>query len=1062
MKTYPPILLGLLALLLPLSAAASDGAAPASPAEGNSLIVALSAGQDHSCSLRGDGGAICWGRNDAGQALPTTPTEVAKLDGPFLSLTAGASHTCGLKPNGVVACWGSNTFGQASPPTGSSNGGFVQLGAGSDFTCARKSDGSVLCWGNYQRTSPPGAGRQFIDLAVGTTHACALMANGNAYCWGSNATGEAPGYTSTQPSVAGPFLSLVAGNAFSCGLAADGQPQCWGAGISGTPPVGPFVSLAAGYTHACALRVDGSASCWGSNGAGQAPPIAPAGPHIALAAGGSHTCGLQANGTVNCWGSDTDSQASVPTGVGEAAFGQIAAGNAHVCQVRRDGGLGCWGRNLDGQATPPAGRYVRVAAGDALSCGIDVAGVIVCWGADGVNTSAAFSGTKWRQLSMGQSGGLCALRETSDLVRCRTLGGVVTDRAGRRYDSAYNYFNAPVRTLTYVSTPAGNFCAPLMTDSNGGTPSTYNNNYCVGISSYVGGRWQSVESGLQHTCALQASGFLQCFGAFSEQTTIPYPYNGYKFRAVSVGSNHSCAIRDDGTLYCWGDAANGKLNAPVGTFSQVAAGNTFNCAIRSNGTRMCWGDNAAGQAPQVSLLPAIVPTEATVGIAYPSVSFSLVVTNGSYVPSTPAFAAVQGALPPGLTLNPAGVLSGTPTAGGNFSFTVEGEDANGFAARGSYTIAIPVPPDDTPPIVSATLTPATPDGSNGWYVSDVGIHWAVSDPESGIASSSGCNSSAVTSDTTAASATCSATNGAGLEMAVTLAPPIKRDATPPTISAAATTSPNANGWHSGDVTVHFSCSDSTSGVASCPADQVLTSSGSSAAKTIMDNAGNQATSNVVAVSIDRSAPVISYTLSPASADGSNGWYTGTVLVQWTVTDPESGIASSTGCNDSTLASDTASASYTCSATNAAGQASSLTTSSIKRDATPPTLAPIVPDPLLRGGSYVASPNASDALSGVGIASCGPLDTSSTGDKSVDCTAADNAGNSRTVALAYTVTTTCANEGYTGASLTWCRNVCEMGYTGATLDTWIHRWVNRYRDLPYCLVNPQPNPQLTLQ
>ena len=45
--------------------------------------------------------------------------------------------------------------------------------------------------------------------------------------------------------------------------------------------------------------------------------------------------------------------------------------------------------------------------------------------------------------------------------------------------------------------------------------------------------------------------------------------------------------------------------------------------------------------------------------------------------------------------------------------------------------------------------------------------------------------------------------------------------------------------------------------------------------------------------------------------------------------------------------------------------------------------------------------------------------------------------------------TCASEGYTGTKLTWCKNICENGLTGATLDTWIHRWVNRYRDLPYC-------------
>ncbi|MBN8260869.1 MAG: hypothetical protein J0L59_00915 [Xanthomonadales bacterium] len=49
-------------------------------------------------------------------------------------------------------------------------------------------------------------------------------------------------------------------------------------------------------------------------------------------------------------------------------------------------------------------------------------------------------------------------------------------------------------------------------------------------------------------------------------------------------------------------------------------------------------------------------------------------------------------------------------------------------------------------------------------------------------------------------------------------------------------------------------------------------------------------------------------------------------------------------------------------------------------------------------------------------------------------------------------TTCASEGYVGTQLTWCRNICEKGYTGATLDTWIRRWLGRYRELPYCLAD----------
>ena len=52
-------------------------------------------------------------------------------------------------------------------------------------------------------------------------------------------------------------------------------------------------------------------------------------------------------------------------------------------------------------------------------------------------------------------------------------------------------------------------------------------------------------------------------------------------------------------------------------------------------------------------------------------------------------------------------------------------------------------------------------------------------------------------------------------------------------------------------------------------------------------------------------------------------------------------------------------------------------------------------------------------------------------------------------------TTCASSGYTGTQLTWCQNICEKGYTGATLNMWIRRWLGRWHDLPYCAAAPQP-------
>ena len=51
----------------------------------------------------------------------------------------------------------------------------------------------------------------------------------------------------------------------------------------------------------------------------------------------------------------------------------------------------------------------------------------------------------------------------------------------------------------------------------------------------------------------------------------------------------------------------------------------------------------------------------------------------------------------------------------------------------------------------------------------------------------------------------------------------------------------------------------------------------------------------------------------------------------------------------------------------------------------------------------------------------------------------------------TPATTCASEGYTGTKLNWCRIICESESSSSTIDTYLRRWINKYRDLPYCAV-----------
>lgn len=86
--------------------------------------------------------------------------------------------------------------------------------------------------------------------------------------------------------------------------------------------------------------------------------------------------------------------------------------------------------------------------------------------------------------------------------------------------------------------------------------------------------------------------------------------------------------------------------------------------------------------------------------------------------------------------------------------------------------------DTTKPVITPAVSPAP--NAAGWNNTPVTVTWSVTDPESGIASSSGCGTTMLTSPTTGTTLTCSATNEAGLSDAQSVT--VKIDTTRPTIS----------------------------------------------------------------------------------------------------------------------------------------------------------------------------------------------------------------------------------------------------------------------------------------
>lgn len=88
--------------------------------------------------------------------------------------------------------------------------------------------------------------------------------------------------------------------------------------------------------------------------------------------------------------------------------------------------------------------------------------------------------------------------------------------------------------------------------------------------------------------------------------------------------------------------------------------------------------------------PAITLTPATLPAATGSTAYNQTLTasggNGGYT-----FSLSTGALPPGIGLSSAGVISGTPTTTGSYTFTVQATDGFGFSGSQAYTMAVNAP-----------------------------------------------------------------------------------------------------------------------------------------------------------------------------------------------------------------------------------------------------------------------------------------------------------------------------------------------------------------------------------
>jgi hypothetical protein len=197
------------------------------------------------------------------------------------------------------------------------------------------------------------------------------------------------------------------------------------------------------------------------------------------------------------------------------------------------------------------------------------------------------------------------------------------------------------------------------------------------------------------------------------------------------------------------------------------------------------------------------------------------------------------------------------------------------ALPGSATAAAPPAPPDP------TCSPG-PSSCFAWHTTDVDVSWAG--PPSGV-TASGCNGTKISDDTGGASVSCTWSNGEGSR---TTTAKVRRDASPPSVSASPDRGPDVNGWYNHEVSIGFSGTDPTSGIASCSSGGYggPDTAGAAVVGRCSNGAGLTGEASVE-IKYDATPPTV--TVKPERPPDANGWYNHPVTVSFEGADALSGL-----------------------------------------------------------------------------------------------------------------------------------------------------------------------------
>jgi len=296
----------------------------------------------------------------------------------------------------------------------------------------------------------------------------------------------------------------------------------------------------------------------------------------------------------DCQFDQTDCSGTCGDGVFDGAFGEECDGTDLGGALCSDLGLTGSGLVCDDSCRLDASactRWVSVSCGTSHTCALDSAGSLWCWGASlpaGVEPTEPPPNENIMTPVLKNLGMPVLQVATGNIHTCVILSNQSLWCWGGNTDFQLGagILNAATRTPQPVS----------------------------GLGSGV----SAVAAGSAFTCAI-ANGQIYCWGAngngqlgigSTDTQELPQSISlpGAAPTTLATGASHTCVVNASGDLFCWGGSFNGQLGlsttedqlspsqvASIDSIQQIYAGAIHTCAIKLDGTLWCWGSNFHGQ-----------------------------------------------------------------------------------------------------------------------------------------------------------------------------------------------------------------------------------------------------------------------------------------------------------------------------------------------------------------------------------------------------------------------------------------------------------------------------------